>query len=692
MKAGEIVDGKYELIRLLGEGGMGSVYEATHVQIGRKAALKFLHPEIAGNADIASRFLREAQAAAAIGSDHIVDIYDVGQLANGAPYLVMEFLEGEDLSSVLKREKRVDTARAVALVLQLCEALTPAHEKGIVHRDLKPANIFLTHLAGREGWLKVLDFGIAKVRSTLIGQSSANLTKTGTTLGTPYYMAPEQFMGARDVDPRADVYSAGVILYQMLTGTTPYKGATYEELIVNVAAGGAMPPRERTPDLSDGLSKAVLQAMNREGNQRYPSMKAFEKALRPFSTQNLLSSLPVTVAQSSGGIPAQPTQAPTLPPAPLPPTKATQAKQAIPKTNGTGSRVVDSTVSGSPPTQAEISETDRTPTAWENTSEERRRPLIWVGLGVAFVIALIVGGVLAIGARGDGETPRPSQVQEVRPPIPSKSVAPAAEPVRQSKSPLPTIIPETTPLNRWVRIEPAPRNTLLGLPEAMSNSDDRGFRANRLVSAPTYPYEVQRHEVTWQELRPWLERHPEHSVTQPTWLPENSREHYPATGVPWTVAHAYCRSLGGSLPREEEWEFAVRGLNRRPYPWGMQAVDRSRTHVYRPGRPLSQVMTNDQDVTQVDAARAIFDLLGNAQEWTSDLWREDASGQDESWVQAGEMSFRAIRGLPPNDEPPVSIPFVGAAHRIALCATGACPRDTAQVLAYVGFRCSKRSE
>jgi serine/threonine-protein kinase len=679
VKVGDVIDGKYELVRLIGQGGMGAVWAGRHVQIGRRVALKFLHPQIAHNAEIASRFLREAQAAASIGSDHIVDIYDVGHLPNGIPYLVMEYLEGEDLASVLKREVRLEPPRAVDLILQLCEALAPAHERGIVHRDLKPANLILIHREKYGEWLKVLDFGIAKIRLPAIGQSSAHLTKTGATLGTPHFMAPEQFMGAHEVDPRADVYSSGVILYQLLTGITPFTGSTYEELIVTIATGVVRPPRELRGELDGKISDIVLRAMHREVGQRFPTMDDLALELRPF-------------AGKRGGLVVLATSTQTEDDAPTSPVRAVRigSKPIIPRTlpeGATEPKLVAPTVVGPFPVQSGPVPVGATPSAWESKGGliARSRALsprkLWIGVGgVAFVAALAtLVGIVAMsgGAQDEGSGSRSGAQPHAQPSSPNA----AADMEGYSIQPA-----------RWVHIDPAPMNFLLGLPDRMSSYRARGFRASRLVTAPTYSYEIQQHEVTWGELRPWLMQHTELTVAPPGWLPSDNPERYPATGIPWLVAINYCGNLGGSLPTEEEWEYAARGRESRPYPWGRQAVDLARTHVFRwPGQPLSRVMTSEQDVTPGDATRAIFDLLGNAREWTTDLWREDEPDQDESWVQNEAVSFRAVRGLPPTTSGPSPIPAIGAAHRDALCATGECPGETAQVLAYVGFRCSRRA-
>ena len=303
MKPGDIVDGKYRIVRLMGEGGMGAVYEVHHEIVGGRFALKCLHPQHATNPEIVKRFIQEARAASAIGSEHIVMVTDGGQLETGAPYLVMEYLEGEDLASMLKREGRLDQARAVGLMLQVCEALTPAHERGIVHRDLKPGNLFLTQREKYGEWVKVLDFGIAKVRSGVAGRS-ASMTKTGATLGTPHYMAPEQFMKAKHVDHRADVYAAGVILYEMLAGCWPFDADSYEELIVAVATGAPQPLGEVFPDVNDELAGIVMRILSRNPADRFQTMRELATSLEVHAFTTPVVSVPPTVVSA----PTRPSQ------------------------------------------------------------------------------------------------------------------------------------------------------------------------------------------------------------------------------------------------------------------------------------------------------------------------------------------------------------------------------------------------
>jgi serine/threonine-protein kinase len=285
MQVGDLIDGKYELVALIGEGGMGVVYEARHVRIGRRVALKFLHPRFRERPELVARLIREAQAATAIGSEHIVDITDVGETDEVVPYLVMEYLAGNDLAQVLEQEGRIEPTRAILWVLQVCRALSAAHQQGIVHRDLKPDNLFLTCREDGTEWIKIVDFGIAKFRDALTHDDAyaPRLTATGATMGTPYYMSPEQARGARELDHRADVYSVGVILFELLSGVPPFEGQNFNELIINIATGEPRLLKELCPDVDEGLGAAIRRAMHRDQEYRFPDIVAFADAIAPFA-------------------------------------------------------------------------------------------------------------------------------------------------------------------------------------------------------------------------------------------------------------------------------------------------------------------------------------------------------------------------------------------------------------------------
>lgn len=279
---GTTLSNTYTVVRILGEGGMGRVYEAQHTRIqSKKYAVKALHPEFARRADILARFQREVEAAASINSPHVVGVYDVDQTEDGRPFLVSELLEGVELGDHLERKGRVGLAWAVGVVRQICQALIEAHREGVVHRDMKPENVFLTGDV-ENPLAKVLDFGISR----LDGQQGNTLTKTGFIMGTPSYMAPEQAKGLR-VDHRADVYSVGAILYQMVTGTIPFDRADATATLAAVLTEDPEPPRNLAPDIPEHFEMIIQRAMAREPEDRYQTMAELDAALASYDPSEM---------------------------------------------------------------------------------------------------------------------------------------------------------------------------------------------------------------------------------------------------------------------------------------------------------------------------------------------------------------------------------------------------------------------
>jgi serine/threonine-protein kinase len=272
--------GNYRITRLLGQGGMGTVYLAEHPGIGRKAAVKILHPALARDRDMVTRFLNEARAVNAIHHPGIVEIFDSGSLdQEGTWYIVMELLDGESLTARLRRGP-MPLREALELGRQACLALGAAHAKGIVHRDLKPDNLFLVPdplEPGRER-LKVLDFGIAKLAPGPIASGSVR-TRTGAVLGTPLYMSPEQCRGTREIDRRADVYALGVILYEMVCGRPPFFSEGFGELAHLHISVPPPPPRQHVPGLPREVEQALLRALEKEPDARFSSMNELYRAL-----------------------------------------------------------------------------------------------------------------------------------------------------------------------------------------------------------------------------------------------------------------------------------------------------------------------------------------------------------------------------------------------------------------------------
>lgn len=278
LNPGQVLDDKYQILRLLGTGGMGAVYEGENVRIKRRVAIKVLHASVSSAADNVARFEREAQAAGRIGSEHICEVLDLGVLADGSRYMVMEYLDGETLSQRIKKNGRLTPAQSIPLMAQVLDALGAAHAAGIVHRDLKPDNIYiLPNKAGRTDFIKILDFGVSKF-SQMSGEEF-NVTRAGAVVGTPYYMSPEQARGMGTVDARSDIYALGVVLYQATTGQVPFRAETFNELLFKIALELPPPPQQFVPDLDNDFAGIIQRAMAREQAHRFQSCAEFKDAL-----------------------------------------------------------------------------------------------------------------------------------------------------------------------------------------------------------------------------------------------------------------------------------------------------------------------------------------------------------------------------------------------------------------------------
>ncbi|MCC7535393.1 MAG: serine/threonine protein kinase, partial [Deltaproteobacteria bacterium] len=269
--------GPYEVVRVLGAGGMGTVYEGRHRSLGKRVAIKTLHAPLATDATVVARFVNEARAASRLSHPNVADVYDVG-VESGQPYLVIELLRGETLRDLLDREQRMSPARALAVILPIAGALDAAHRDGVVHRDVKPENVFLARPRVGPPVPKLLDFGIAKLR-----QEGDSLTGNSDVFGTPYYMSPEQTRGAKHVDARSDQYSLAAVLYECVTGARPFDAEHVVALICRIQVEPLVAPRVLVPSLPEGLDAVLVRAMSREPEARFPSAAAFAAALLPFA-------------------------------------------------------------------------------------------------------------------------------------------------------------------------------------------------------------------------------------------------------------------------------------------------------------------------------------------------------------------------------------------------------------------------
>jgi eukaryotic-like serine/threonine-protein kinase len=342
---GDLVGSKYRIVRLIGDGGMGAVYEARHEVLGSPVALKFLHAELARRPGLASRFLQEAKVSASIQSPHVTRVTDVDTAPDGSPYLVMELLAGESLQQLLDRRSKLPKDQAIDYALQISSGLEAAHALGVVHRDLKPDNVFITPSAGGP-LLKLLDFGIAKLRES--SEFKKGLTRPGAIMGTPEYMAPEQLYAAERVDHRADIYSLGAIIYEMLTGERPAYGDDAPQIIAQVAAGNVKRINEHDPTLPEGLADVVHKAIAADKSERFPGVIEMRVALAPFAGQ--LSHAGRLAASLAASIPPPPSEkrpADTVDAAPLP-----ERKSAVPATLPPDDDSAASAVQRPPPTAA----------------------------------------------------------------------------------------------------------------------------------------------------------------------------------------------------------------------------------------------------------------------------------------------------------------------------------------------------
>ncbi len=310
IEPGAVVDGKYRVIRRIGEGGMGTVYEGENVRIERRVAIKVLHEHVASSPEFAQRFEREARASARIGSPHVCDVLDLGDLPNGERFIVMEFLDGESLDERLAKG-RLTSAQLAPIAFEILEGLGTMHQAGVIHRDLKPANVFLARGPRKAEVVKILDFGVAKIVPR--ADEPSDMTSTGMMMGTPLYMSPEQARGARDVDGRTDLYAASVIFYRALTGELPHSAANLHELLFKIVLEEPRPIRELAPDVDETFAAIVMKGLARDADQRYRSAREYQEEIAAWGAAQGRTSLQFTISlpseppplrRSSGSFPA----------------------------------------------------------------------------------------------------------------------------------------------------------------------------------------------------------------------------------------------------------------------------------------------------------------------------------------------------------------------------------------------------
>ena len=441
----------YEVVSLLGEGGMGTVYLAVHPIMGRKAAIKVLKPELARDESLVGRFFNEARAANAIRHPNIIDIIDVGLTPDeNVPYMLMEFLEGESLAARLDRVRPLPVDQAVEITLQTASALAAAHSKGIVHRDLKPDNLFLVpdEMVGNGERVKVLDFGIAKLRDDMRGSSMK--TRTGAIMGTAAYMSPEQCQGLIEkLDHRTDVYALGIILFEMLCGGPPFISEGFGDIIIMHVMKEPENPQLKNPAIPDNVSAAILRALAKSPADRFQSMLEFQAALRAHAPSRVTPIHGVSAGYDVdlGGLGWQtPTLAATPAPVPFRPGSVPPRPGSVPPRPG-------STPPSYIPTLVEqAAPTKQTTTFRTHTGEVAEGPLFPQPNKRRTVVAVsAIVGVAAVALAITVLVTRPSAHSPSTDPTPVPAVAPAPDPY---PDPIPArkVEPEFVP----PKPEPAP--------------------------------------------------------------------------------------------------------------------------------------------------------------------------------------------------------------------------------------------
>lgn len=642
---GVVIDGRYRLENLIGVGGMGDVYRATHIHIDTDFAIKLLKPEFVADQTAIKRFRLEAKAAGRIQHPNAVRVTDFGVTPENIVYLVMELVEGQSLRKLIRSEKRLDVLRTVNIVRQICGAVDAAHRSGVIHRDLKPDNIIIDSSQPTER-VKVLDFGIAKLREA---KTDAFLTQAGTIIGTPQYMSPEQCQG-QQLDPRSDIYSIGILLYEMLTGSVPFDGESTLQIVYSQLH---QPPRsilELSPQIPEPLARVIMRALEKEPEHRQSSaillseelkhavkMEGEEIAFSIADPQLVPPLRPINAGTSSREIPIgdQGNQFPSLSGESKAPNSRSTAALSR-STFESGAKTLIRDVDGSTASGQQIPTSEKSLSSeWESDGETRqsksRLPLI-----AGAIIALVIIAAAVFYFSG------------------------AKEPAN---------------------ITPAPAKVPAGMALINGGKFNMGRDDGSSDEGPAHEVEVKSfyldiREVTNQDYKKFVDAtghsSPENWKNNGSYAPDEAM--LPVTFVTWNDATAYAKWAGKRLPTEAEWEYAARGGNKGYlYPWGDQWVP-GYANVDRKGqRKPAPVRSFEKDIS----AFGIYDLAGNVSEWVQDNY-------SQKYGASPDLRLRVYRGGNFLDAPDKGT----GTYRWA-DFPGDIPDD--QILR-VGFRCAKDIE
>jgi eukaryotic-like serine/threonine-protein kinase len=462
-KSGDVIAGKYRIEELIGRGGMGAVYSAQHELLFQRVAVKVLLAEAVSTPQAVTRFLNEARAAAKIQNEHVARVMDVGISDNGHPYMVIEYLDGADLSAILEHRGKIPFTEAVDWVLQALEAIAQAHAFGIVHRDLKPSNLYLAERQNGSSIVKVLDFGISKSTNPFGSASDMALTSTKAMLGSPLYMSPEQLRSSKSVDARADIWALGVILHELIAGTVPFTGESLGELFVAILEQEPRSLREAAPDVPPALEQVVRHCLVRNVDHRFATVSELAQALAPFGSGRWASSVERIVATvgprpqnrtPSASAFAIPQATPPSPSGSGPVLRASSSgpRQPLASTPGDMGRWTPQT--GGPVVGAQTGQ------SFVTTAPEKKSSIAWIFALVAAVVVstLVVGVLVSVGwsrtHRGDTAAALGSTATSA--PVPSTLVPSTTGPSTPPSTTASSLVDTTAPAVVTVPASSAP--------------------------------------------------------------------------------------------------------------------------------------------------------------------------------------------------------------------------------------------
>lgn len=655
-KAGMRIAQRYTLERQLGEGAFGAVWMATDSKaFGRRVAVKFLLQQHRNNEEVVLRFRQEGQATAALSHPNVVALLEFGEDEQHVPYLVSEYVEGETLRAILDRNveanKSLSIDEVLAIFRQACAGVFAAHQKQIVHRDLKPENIMVQGLGTPALVVKVLDFGVARILGK-DSKHSIGRTEVGKIIGSLQYMSPEQVLGdVQSIDRRTDIFAMGAVLFEMFAQRPAFDGANYQEVIGKILDPIRPKLTPFRPDIGPALDPVFEKVFAMHRDQRYSEITEFldavEAALAPMARSRRSTGLknPVVIPDLSGRW-----------------GHANEPPVALP--SGTSS----------PETHTKSTESFAVRTADDPLHKRASATRPWLIFLSVFVVVAVGGSLVGTAIVRRRNTQLAIDA--------NRSMAAVAA-MDASSPQLSVWTPPPEDPSLWVLVAAPDAPVLLGREGGPPSSDEFTPEANVRFAGPSF--QIMKREVTFGEYEPWSEAHAEHRLLIPPWVPSlpEARAALPVVNVAWASAQAYCEAIGGSLPTEEQWEFAGRRTSGRLDPWTGPMPAGAPAMLGRAGR-LQPAGSFAGDVTP----EGIFGLATNGTEWTRSVYQR-GNGLREPWQQA----YRTVRGLSLFDELPRGETMPASLlRRNAGCAIGACTPAERRMLEEVSFRCVKPAE